>query len=127
MSRIKRKITNDEIEQVERMAGLGLTMDQISRVIGISKDSLERRSNETAALKSAISRGRANASLRVMETAYQLATSGECPSMTMFWLKTRCQWQERSSVDHTLRPVTYVTSIQPDGNLLQQMIEEVTD
>ncbi len=42
----------------------------------------------------AIEKGRALALAQVAKTAFQLATSGKCYPMTMFYLKCRGGWSE---------------------------------
>ena len=93
--------TAREINQIESMAGLGMNVEQMAHVIGVSKATFDRRQAAQPAVHDAISKGRALASMCVRKTAYQMATSGKCPAMTIFWLKTREGWKEpRDEDDH---------------------------
>jgi hypothetical protein len=74
--------------QVEDLAGYGLTHAQIAHVLKVSQDTVERHYAEE------LEAGLALALATVAKTAFQMATSGEEPAMTMFWLKTRAKWKE---------------------------------
>jgi hypothetical protein len=78
--------------QVEVMAGLGMSEDHISLIVGVHKNTL--RTNMQATLEL----GRARALADVARTAYQMAVSGECPAATFFWLKTQGRWRENHSI-----------------------------
>lgn len=80
---------------VETCAMGGITQDDICEVIGISKKTLHKHYRDE--LDTAYSKANA----KVVQTAFQLATSGKCPSMTMFWLKTRMGWREKQEIDVT--------------------------
>lgn len=75
-------------QQVETLAGYGLTHAQIAHVLKVSQDTVERHYAEE------LERGQAVAVAKVAQTAFQMATSGAQPAMTMFWLKTRARWKE---------------------------------
>jgi predicted transcriptional regulator len=74
--------------QAEDLAGYGLTHEQIAHVLGVSQDTVERHYTDE------LEAGLALALATVAKTAYQMATSGDEPAMTMFWLKTRAKWKE---------------------------------
>jgi hypothetical protein len=130
MPRAKIVIDTDQVNLVSRLAGLGLNMQQVADALGISKDTLERRIKEDERLQAAVAKGRAKAATKVAETAFRLATSGEHPSMTMFWLKTRLGWREK---DPQLEPPqektikVYQSSIRGDGTLVRNLIQEIVE
>ena len=72
---------------ISRLAELGLTLEQIGYALGMSKKTLQRRMTENEDVKDAIEIGRAKALSKVAQTAYDMATSGDEPAMTMFYLK----------------------------------------
>lgn len=88
-----------EIERIEEMAGVGMTVEQMAHVVGVSKATFERRQNDQPEVHEAVSKGRSIAARAVMKTAYEMAVSGECPTMTIFWLKTRQGWKEPKEPD----------------------------
>jgi IS30 family transposase len=95
----KRLLDARELEQVEKLSGLGMSVRQIGYVIGVSKSTMERRIKDQPELAEALEKGRAMAIANVSKTAYQLATSGKHPVMTIFFLKCRAGWSETDAVD----------------------------
>ena len=84
----KREIQKDLQTKVVQLAAYGLTVEQISCIVEIPLRTLQRLYAKE------IQEGIAKAALKVTQTAYQMATSGTNPAMTMFWLKCRCRWRE---------------------------------
>jgi hypothetical protein len=77
---------------VRAMASYGIPQEDIGRVIGISHVTLRKYFEselETAAIQ---------ANAKVAETCYAMATSGQCPAATFFWLKTRANWRETNNL-----------------------------
>ena len=84
----------------ERMAGVGMTIEQMGAVWGRTGRTLTKRMKEDPQLKEAIERGRAQAHMKVANVAYKMAISGQTPAMTMFWLKARARWKETRVTEH---------------------------
>ena len=74
------------------MAGHGIYENAIAKVMKITPAALRKH------FRNELSTARAIANSKVAETAYQLATSGKAPAVTMFWLKTRAGWRERTDL-----------------------------
>lgn len=106
------KVTIDDIRQMEALSGMGLNRDQICAILDISRVVFDSRLKEDDQIHNAIERGRALALQNVMKTAYQLAVSGECPAMTMFYLKTRARWRESHHID--------ITAIESSSDLISK-------
>lgn len=92
-------LTPQQIQNIETMAGYGLTVEKIATLLGISKRTFERRMKDTPGAADALSKGRAKASLDVIQTAYEMATSGKSAAMTIFWLKVREGWKEHQIIE----------------------------
>ena len=107
----KRLITIDELKQVEKMAGIGLSIRDIGNIIGVSKSTMERRMKDQPEVAEAVERGRSSALGQVAKTAFQLAVSGQCPTMTIFWLKCRGGWSETDAVDENQNKYKAPTSL----------------
>ena len=99
MGRLKIELDEDDYSQVHALAREGLNVDQIASKLGMSKKTLERRLAEDSDAKDALERGRAHADGAVISAAFEMAKSGKCPSMTMFWLRARCGWREEVAVE----------------------------
>ena len=112
MGRKKIPFESIDIALASRLTGIGLTMAQVADVLGVSKDTLERRAKESDELRLAISSGRSKAAAAVCETAFNMATSGIHPAMTMFWLKTRQGWREKGNdpgIENVAKKTVYST------------------
>ena len=130
MARKKILLDTEQVELVARLTGLGLNMQQVADALGISKDTLERRVTEDENLRLGLAQGRAKAATAVAETAFKLATSGEHPAMTMFWLKTRLGWRENEHPIEAPKPKTmkvYTTTVRNDGVLVRDLIEQIVN
>lgn len=88
MSRPEKQLTEQELAEIETMAGLGLSQNDIASIKGVCGDTLKKHANPY------LKRGRAKARAQVAQTAYRMAISGKIPAMTMFWLKTQAGWRE---------------------------------
>lgn len=73
----------------------GFPHEEIADTLGISDETLRKHYREE------LDHGMTKANARVVQTAFQQATSGKSPAMTMFWLKTRLGWKETQKVEHT--------------------------
>jgi|TARA_R110001606_G_scaffold8648_3_gene37982 hypothetical protein len=95
-SRIKRgqtyKPTDDDYSKVEEMVTIGLDQHTISKVMGISNATLTKYFSHNLLV------GREKRTARVAGVAYEMAVSGESPSMTTFWLKTQAGWSPKHTV-----------------------------
>jgi len=93
------EITAEQLRQIETLAGYGLTLQEIARVVGISLETLKRRKKDTEAVDEAIARGRASAAASVARKLFQLATEG-CLSAIIWYERTRCGRSEKNIVEH---------------------------
>jgi len=118
-------ITDDQLSQVEVMAGLGLNGKDIAHVLGMSRESLVRRQRENPAIYDALCKGRAIAKFKVHATAYQMATSGNCHPMTKFWLQARSGWKEAQEIQFNFMQTNF--GHQDIGRLSDSQLLELTD
>lgn len=86
--------TEDDLKKVEKLAGLGISQRKIAHVFGMPYDTFADRMKKSPELRMAYDIGVANATVKVAESAFEQAVSGNNPAMTMFWLKCRDNWKE---------------------------------
>jgi hypothetical protein len=95
-SRMKRgqkyKPTDDDYSKVEEMVSIGLDQHTIAKVMGISNATLTKYFAHNLLV------GKEKRTARVAGVAYEMAVSGESPSMTTFWLKTQAGWSPKHHV-----------------------------
>lgn len=90
--RPKKVLTPDQMTQLEQLAGLGLTMEDLGDFFGMSDSTLRRRMKEDPIVLQAYKRGVARANARITGTLFQKAVNGNVTAL-IFWCKTRLQWR----------------------------------
>lgn len=83
-----------DLEEVERLASLGLTMDQIAAALGIGTRTLERRKADLAEMAEAIKAGQAKGIATIANALWQNANGGNVTAQ-IFFLKARAKWKDR--------------------------------
>jgi len=96
------------VRQVEKLAGLGLSMKNIAEVMDVSVRTLERH----AAIDAAIQRGRACVNRSVVQALYDKAIGGSVPAL-IFWLCNRCpdQWRNTQHIppaEFEIPPIAFI-------------------
>lgn len=108
--------TEDQLRQIQALAGFGSPLHEIAAIIGISDDTLQRAIKKSAkkgtALHAVIKKGRAEINANVARSLYRQAVGGETRtifdkngkkievktepnvSAAIFWAKTRMRWRE---------------------------------
>jgi len=84
-----------EARQVEAMAAVGITQEDIALVLGMNFKTLTRLYSE------AWKRGKVKANAKVGERLYKKAVEDGDTASLIFWAKTQMGWRETQRVDHT--------------------------
>ena len=114
-----------EIKQIEYASGLGLKMNDISALLGFSRATLFRIADRDPRVEEAIDRGKSKAASKVMQTLFELATSGKSAASTMFWLKTQMKWREiHPEDDKKTNEIVFRTKIGEGGQIISEQIED---
>jgi hypothetical protein len=92
------KLTDNQIKTIERAAGLGLNLDNISYLIGTSPRTLDRRLADCEEAREAYNRGRAIAHEKVASKLFDLVEKGETAAI-LFYLKCQAGWREKDKAD----------------------------
>ena len=92
----KKKLEQIDLRQVESLAALGLTDEDIALVLGIGERTLERYKKEPD-FWHALKTGKIKADSQVAKKLYEKAMGGDTTAM-IFWLKNRRPdlWRDRS-------------------------------
>lgn len=83
--------------QVEAMAGYGIPVAQVARVIGVGETTLRKYYRDEIEL------GATKANARVIESLFRKATGDGQGAVTaaIFWAKIRCGWKETTVNEHS--------------------------
>ena len=107
------KPTDQQRKTVKAMSAYGITQNEICKVIGVSKETLEKHYRDE------LDRANAEACAKVAENLFRKATGEgkEAVTAAIFWLKTRARWKEISVQEHT----------GPDGGPIEQIRHVICD
>ena len=95
------KIEDINLEQVEIIASLGLTDEEIAVILGISSRTLNYWKKNPSFLQ-ALKRGKLKADFQITKSLYDKAKAGDTTAI-IFWLKNRRPdlWRDRQQVEHS--------------------------
>lgn len=125
MARERKEISDADIVKIKGLAAIGLNLEQIAGNLGMCRKTLWDRSKDDPRIEIAVRDGQAAAAATVANALFEEAKTGKNMTATIFWLKTRLGWREKSEVDVTVKPnVRFKTTIQYDGTLVQQILQE---
>ena len=107
------EITPEILKQVEKFAGQGLTQEQISHCIGISRDTFFKSKRNSEYFSDAIKRGQSKAISLVSNALFENAMSGNAVSQ-IFWLKNRApdQWADTIQNKFTIESINKLSDTQ---------------
>jgi hypothetical protein len=101
--KLKRSVRIEDVnlEQVEIIASLGLTDEEIAVILGISPRTLNYWKKNPAFLQS-LKRGKLKADFQITKSLYEKAKNGDTTAI-IFWLKNRRPdlWRDRQNVEHS--------------------------
>ena len=115
----KKTLTQKQVNQIEALSGVGLSVKKIADYLGMGKATLERRMKEDPEIYEAIKRGRARSEAKVSNMAFKMASSGKDGAMTRYWLNCRAGWQPSQKVDLSGQ----VTQLTPEQAFLAKLGE----
>lgn len=127
MGRHKIQFTATQIEEIERMAGIGLSEKQIAAVLGVSYKTLWRRKNGDGQvlrteIKEALERGKATAERRVGDALIQRAEKGDVQAIRWYEM-TRAGRTEQKRLEISEMPSIAVHIEYDDGDTTDQTPE----
>ena len=93
-------LTNDQIAEVERMAELACTHDEISHILGVSPATFRNRMDDQGGVRGAYEKGRAKGHEEVKGALRKQIRDGNVTAM-IFYLKTQCGWKDTQTIEHT--------------------------
>lgn len=85
-------ISAESLAQIEQLAGVGLTINQIAAIINLAPRSVRSRRKWDHAFAAALARGRAKAAENVAKSLYQKCMEGDVQAI---------RWYEQSRLRHS--------------------------
>ncbi len=100
-----------DLAEVERLASLGLTREQIAASLGASASTIYGRLRDDEAFAEAVRRGEAQGIGAVASKLMEQINEGNTTAM-IFYLKSRAGWRESSEIRvETSEPCTGMTAL----------------
>lgn len=101
--RKKINFTDEDLANIERWSGDGLSEAQIATLLGCSLSTIARKKREKGRFDTALKKGKTRAVQQVANQVFQNAMSGKETS-AIFFLKNRDpqNWSDRQEVNHNL-------------------------
>ena len=112
-------------QQIEALAGNGLTMQQIADCVGMHRGTLYRLKDKDSDVCDAIKRGRAKGIAVVSNALYENAKSGNVVAQ-IFYLKNRSPEEWRDRQDVVVSKASWVISATP-GSFERDSTEWLTE
>ena len=90
--------TDEQRRTVKAMAGLGVPHEGIAALLEIDDKTLRKHFHPELA------RGSVEATAKVAQSLFQMATSGKNVAAAIFWMKARAGWREKHELQVTTKP-----------------------
>ena len=98
------------------MAGLGLPQDQIALLLEMDAKTLRKH------LRDDLDRGMAEANVKIAQSLFNMATTGNNVAAAIFWMKARAGWREKHEVMVSANPLEQISDTE-----LEQMVTILRD
>ena len=98
------------------MSGLGLPQDQIALLLEIDPKTLRKHFRDD------LDRGMAEANVKVGQSLFNMATSGNNVAAAIFWMKARAGWREKHEMVVSTKPLERLSDAE-----LNEAIAAVTE
>ena len=110
----------DERAKVEQMSGLGLTTEDMSILLNISRPTVEKHYQQE------IRAGRVKADVAVTKNLFKIATgdTAQAAAAAMFWKKVRSRWHEVQRIIHGFDPSVMVEFVRQVISAVKKSIPE---
>ncbi len=104
--------TQEQRRLARAMAGLGLPQDQIALLLEIDPKTLRKHFRDD------LDRGMAEANVKIAQSPFNMATTGNNVAAAIFWMKARAGWREKHEVVVSQDPLAQISTAE-----LEQMID----
>jgi hypothetical protein len=91
--------TDEQRRTVRAMSGFGIPQEDIGTLLEIDVKTLRKH------FRRELDRGSIEATAKVAQTLFGMATSGQNVAAAIFWMKARAGWREKHEVVLSTRPV----------------------
>ena len=108
--------SDEQRRTVRAMSGFGVPQPDIAIHVGIDPKTLRKHFREE------LDRGSIEATTKVAQSLFRMATEGNNVAAAIFWMKARAGWREKHEIELSARPVRESTDAE-----LMRIIGPVSD
>lgn len=105
--------TDEQRRTVRAMAGLGVPHDGIATLLEIDPKTLRKH------CQADLDRGSVEATAKVAQSLFQMATTGKNVAAAIFWMKARAGWREKHELKVTTNEFAHLSDAE-----LQRMVDK---
>jgi hypothetical protein len=95
MKGVETEPTEEERRLVRAFSGFGISQEDIAKHVGIDAKTLRKH------YRYELDRGSIEATAKVAQSLFQMATTGKNVAAAIFWMKARAHWKEKHEVEHS--------------------------
>ena len=95
--------SQEQRRMARAMAGLGLPQEQIALLLEIDAKTLRKHFRDD------LDRGMAEANVKIAQSLFNMATTGNNVAAAIFWMKARAGWREKHEVTISANPLEKLT------------------
>ena len=103
--------SDDQRRLVRALAGFGIIHDDIARQVGCEPKTLRKH------FRDELDRGSVEATAKVAQSLFQMATTGKNVAAAIFWMKARAGWKEKHEVQVTTNPIELMSDEELDAEI----------
>jgi len=103
--------TEEQHRTVRAMSGFGIPQADIATLLEIDDKTLRKH------FRRELDRGSIEATTKVAQTLFQMATSGQNTAAAIFWMKARAGWREKQELILSAKPAEEMS----DGELMEEI------
>ena len=108
--------TEKQRRTVRAMSGYGIPQTDIATILEIDAKTLRKH------FRRELDRGSIEATTKVAQTLFSMATSGQNTAAAIFWMKARAGWREKQEIVLSAKPVIEMS----DEELAHEIARERT-
>ncbi len=95
--------TEEKRRTVRAMSGFGIPQEDIATLLELDPKTLRKH------YRRELDRGSIEATAKVAQTLFQMATSGENTAAAIFWMKARAGWREKQEITLSTKTAKQMT------------------
>ena len=112
--------TEEQRRTVRAMSGFGIPQADIATLLELDPKTLRKH------FRRELDRGSIEATAKVAQTLFQMATSGENTAAAIFWMKSRAGWREKHEVVLSTKPSEEMSDVELEEEIARARAARLT-